>query len=208
MTKNQPLHKFAINSCEDLAYAVDVIDGALQSVNDYLKVNPRSRGRIRFPQGQLGTVAQHLGKFDWVGSDVLATNLANQYVFLDLLQWVLNRTDLMGAARTMLFKNIVVVCGSIVEALLDSAATKVGIDADKFMNRNRKLKSKNVIDANLLDELSWLWRLRGKIHLHILDDFEQQLYKADDARRALKIASDVVITLHVYFSHISSSSRK
>jgi hypothetical protein len=205
---HQPQLKYAIKSREDLSYVVDVIDGALQSVNDYLKANPRSRGRIRFPQGQLGTLTQHLDKFNWIESEVLASNLANQYVFLDLLQWVLNRTDLMGSARTMLFKNIVVVCGSIVEALLDSAATKVGIEADKFMNRNRKLKQKRVIDTDLLDALGWLWRLRGKIHLHILEDYEQQVYKADDAKLALRITNDVVITLRVYFSHFVSSSRE
>lgn len=204
MTKNQPLHKFAINSREDLAYAVDIVDGALQSINDYFKQNPRSNARIRFPRGQLGTVSQHLEKFDWIESDVLATNLANQFVFLDLLVWVSNRTDLMGTARTMLYKNVVVVCGAVAEALLDSAAKEVGIEVDTYRQRLRELKRKRVIYSAMHDDLSWLWILRGKIHLHIHDDVEQDIFKIAEARRAAKVVSDLVLRLQSLFADTAS----
>jgi hypothetical protein len=200
MTINQPLHNFAINSREDLAYAVDIIDGALQSINDYFKKHPKTNARIRFPHGQLRTVSQHLEKFDWIKSDVLANNLANQLVFLDLLTWILNRTDLMGTARTMLYKNIVVVCGAVAEALLDSAANEVGIEADTYRHRLRELKRKRVIYTAMHDDLSWLWILRGKIHLHIHDDVEQDIFKVTEARRAVRVVSGLVSRLKSIFS--------
>lgn len=204
MTKNQALHKFAINSREDLAYAVDIVDGALQSINDYFKQNPKSNARIRFPRGQLRTVSQHVEKFDWVESDVLATNLANQFVFLDLLNWVSNRTDLMGTARTMLYKNVVVICGAVVEALLDSAAKEVGIEVDTYRQRLRELKRKRVIYSAMHDDLLWLWTLRGKIHLHIHDDVEQDIFKITEARRATKVVSGLVSRLQSLFADAAS----
>ena len=183
----------------ELQAAVDAVGSGLQLINDYLAVNPKAVGKVRFPRGFLGTAYSHSKKFDWIENDVLKRNMSYQYIFYDVLRWVSNRTDITATAREMLYKHSIVVVSSVAEGLIDAAAKQLEFVERRFPKQLNRLLKEKVITQKEHDEIVWMWEVRQSVHVHIVDDLEWKKYSVTDARRASKAVAELERTLDIHF---------
>lgn len=189
-----------IDSDKDLKAAVEAVGAGLQLISDYLEANPKADGKVRFPRNYLSTVGTYSKRYSWVEKEVLKRNMSYQYMFYDVLRWVVNRTDISATAREMVYKHAIVVISSIAEGLLDAAATQLEYAEGKFPKRLKHLLTDKIITEKLHDEVKWMWDLRQSIHVHIVDDLEWEKYKVTDARRASKAVKELEEALDLHFS--------
>jgi hypothetical protein len=183
----------------ELQAAVDAVGSGLQLINDYLAVNPKAVGKVRFPRGFLGTAYSHSKKFDWIENDVLKRNMSYQYIFYDVLRWVSNRTDITATALEMLYKHSIVVVSSVAEGLIDAAAKQLEFVERRFPKQLNRLLKEKVITQKEHDEIVWMWEVRQSVHVHIVDDLEWKKYSVTDARRASKAVAELERTLDIHF---------
>lgn len=183
----------------DLQTAVEAVGSGLQLINDYLAVNQKTVGKVRFPRGFLGTAYSHSKKFDWIENDVLKRNMSYQYIFYDVLRWVSNRTDITATAREMLYKHSIVVVSSVAEGLIDAATKQLEFVERRFPKQLNRLLKEKVITQKEHDEIVWMWEVRQSVHVHIVDDLEWKKYSVTDARRASKAVAELERTLDIHF---------
>ncbi len=183
----------------DLVESISLVNENLQAITDYLSENQSSSQRIRFPRGYLGTTAAHSKKFPWIINPILLKNLSYQYIFLDVLRWISNRTDLMLVARHMLYKHAIVIVASISESVLASASKQLGHHERRPLSMTKKFYKEEIINKKLYEDLGWLWNIRNRIHLHLVDEIEFEKYNVDDVRKALATAEKLEEKLIKYF---------
>lgn len=188
----------------ELESAVEAVGNGLQLISNYLAANPEAVGKVRFPRGFLGTAYSHSKKFNWVENDVLKRNMSYQYIFYDVLRWVSNRTDIGATAREMLYKHSIVVVASVAEGLADAAAKQLEFVERKFPKQLTRLLNEKVISQKVHDEVVWMWGIRQRVHVHIVDDLEWSKYKVTDARRASKAVAELEKALDIHFEFLSS----
>ncbi len=188
----------------ELKSAVEAVGNGLQLISNYLADNPDAVGKVRFPRGFLGTAYSHSKKFGWIENDILKRNMSYQYIFYDVLRWVSNRTDIGATAREMLYKHAIVVVASVAEGLVDAAAKQLEFVERKFPKQLNRLLKEKVISQKIHDEVVWMWGVRQRVHVHIVDDLEWSKYKVTDARRASKAVAELERTLDIHFDFFAS----
>jgi hypothetical protein len=188
----------------ELESAVEAVGNGLQLISNYLADNPDAVGKVRFPRGFLGTAYSHSKKFGWIENDILKRNMSYQYIFYDVLRWVSNRTDIGATAREMLYKHAIVVVASVAEGLVDAAAKQLEFVERKFPKQLNRLLKEKVISQKIHDEVVWMWGVRQRVHVHIVDDLEWSKYKVTDARRASKAVAELERTLDIHFDFFAS----
>lgn len=189
-----------IDTDEELKAAVEAVGAGLQEISHYLNANPASKGKVRFPRGFLGTVGSHNKKYSWIEKEVLKRNLSYQYIFYDLLRWISTRTDVSGTAAEMIFKHAIVVKTSIAEGLMAACASQLGYEQHKYPKCIKRLLKEQIISQKLFDELDWMWKVRGAIHVYTVNDLEWEKYSSADANRASKAVKELEEALDFHFS--------
>jgi len=197
-----PKDDLAIKNRFDLHKSVVLVDHHLQAITDYLAVEPKNSGRIRFPRGFIGTVDSHSKKFAWMNNYTLRRNLAYQLIYYDVLKWVGNRTDLSGLALQMLYKNAIVLQATIAESVLIESSKQAQFKERRFQKVVDRFVEVGIFDASTSDDLEWLWGLRNEIHLHLLEDIEFMKYKSTDIVRANKILSSALKQIQKHFDEL------
>lgn len=189
-----------IESDEDLKAAVDAVGAGLQEISHYLNANPATKGKVRFPTGFLGTVGSHNKKYSWIEKEVLKRNISYQYIFYDLLRWISTRTNITGTAAEMIYKHAIVVKTSIAEGLMAAAASQLGYVQHRYPKCIKRLLKEKIISQKLYDELDWMWKVRGAIHVYTVNDLEWEKYFVADANRASKAVKELEKALDLHFA--------
>lgn len=176
-----------ISSEEELFSAVDEVNERLQAVNDYLGADNHESARIRFPRGYLRTCAHHRSKYSFLDDKTLQSNIAYAKMTTDIFRWMLNRTDISMIAREMLIKQGISIVGSVSEAVLKGVFKGLpgGGKRQGFKKRLELLCEGRRIEPRTKDELEWLWDVRNKVHLMLLDEREYNKYTIKDYNRAI-----------------------
>ena len=84
----------------------------------------------------------------------------------------------------MLVKGTIGTLGGIAEALLIDATTPPMGHRQKIASRVKKLENDLVLNSELCLDLSWLWDIRNRQHLHSLRTRDFDFYTLDDHPRA------------------------
>lgn len=186
------------NDEELLAISTDVSE-KLQAIHDYLGDRNHPHGIIRFPRGYLRTCVEHRRNYSFVTDHVLASNIAYALLLTDLFRWLLNRTDLAGQAREMLIKKEISVIGSIIECV-----TKKYLHARRGGGQNYKYRSQVLVDEGVITEtlkieVDWVWDVRNKGHLALLDVRDWKNYSMTDCNRAIRALHNLRDSLKFHF---------
>lgn len=168
---------------------------ALQQIQDLAGREPREAAEVRFPRGYLVEIGRWRLALPFVRSNDVRSMVADALMMHDVQSWLLKRTDLSGHARGMLVKSCIASLGSVAEALVIDATSPPMGKRQKMSSRIEKLRESTVIDEQLASDLSWLWDIRNRQHLHALTEREFDVYTRDDHPRAESTVARLVIAL-------------
>jgi hypothetical protein len=168
----------------ELRDCVAEVNGSIQRIQDLVGRESVDAARIRFPRGYLREISRWRSALGFVRSNQVRNMVADTLMLHDVQAWVLKRTDLSGHAKDMLTKGTIGTLGGIAEALLIDATSPPMGNRQKIASRVQRLKDGSVLDSQLCDDLSWLWDIRNRQHLHSLGAREFDFYTLDDHPRA------------------------
>lgn len=186
----------SIQNDAELAQAVLKAGKLLQEIQDYAGRDFSKPAKVRFPRGHIRTAAEARIRLGFLENSDLKRNISYTMLLSDVQHWLLVRTDLTGTAKEMIIKLQFFLLGTIVESL-----TKVflkGKCGGNFAKRTEYLEDHGVISAQLRIDIDWLWEIRNKMHLFLLDDTEWQSedYSVANHNRAVRAFKKLLETLH------------
>jgi len=161
-----------IQNDEELAQKVAEAGALLQEIQNYVGRDFSKSAKVRFPRGFIRKALEGRGKISFVKDANLRSNISYTMLLSDIQHWLLIRTDLSGTAKEMIIKLQMFLLGSIIESL-----TKVylkGRCGGNFCKRTAYLKDHSFISQELQTEIDWLWDMRNKMHLFLVDNSEWQ----------------------------------
>jgi hypothetical protein len=167
-----------IKNDNDLAIASREAGQILQDIQDYLSSKNLIRSevqeaKVRFPRGFIRTASSQKPRLRFIKNKILGSNVAYNIMLSDTIMWLLNRTDIAGIAKGMLFKVQIIIVAAIVESLTKEYLKKICGDSYRFKNRTEFLVKKDIISQKLKEKLDWIWDKRSNnIHLFKLDESE------------------------------------
>ena len=168
----------------DLADVVEVASIALQEIQDRTGHKNDQNARVSFPRGYLQKVATIRKSLPDLSNELLIRNISYSLMMLDVLRWLLIRTDLAATAASMTCKEVICIYGSICESLLKEVVPRS--KKQSFQKGSQWLVEKNVIGPDLRTEIDWIWSIRTNEHLYIVNDLEHEMYSRNDVNRARK----------------------
>jgi len=188
---------------DELEELADQASVALQAIQDDQGRTNTPRARIRFPRGWIGRAVSFRNRY-WYAEGATVFNVSYAHITLDVFSWLVERTDLTGIARDMIFKESICLLGSIVEALC-SHTTKGRIGkSHKFKERTKRMVVASMITQATKDEVDWLWDLRGSVHIDELPNSELAAYRAADVDRAMRALTSLHNDLDAHFTAVWS----
>ena len=108
----------AISDDQELAQAVAQASHLVQQIQDYCGRARREDSKINFPRGLIGTADSYRALCPDYLTAAQKSSVAYGYMYLDVIWWVLARTDLSSIAKEMMIKSAIVTLGTILEAML------------------------------------------------------------------------------------------
>jgi hypothetical protein len=111
-------------------------------------------------------------------------------MYLDVLWWLLSRTDLASVGRQMSLKSAIITLGMLVEVLLwipdlprnNILSKKSGAGVIK---RLEEAKARGWITEEQRSSLEQLWNHRNNVHIKFLENSERDLYQVDHVNAPL-----------------------
>lgn len=125
-------------------------------------------------------------------------------MFLDVLRWLGNRTDIFGTARNMLFKQGLVIIGSVIETICVKCTEDIIGRSHNFKERTRRMVIKDMITKQLKDSLDCIWDKRSNVHIYLVSLSEHEYYKSDDFNKAKLALNQLRDQLDEYFFNKST----
>ena len=156
---------------------------SLQALQDEFGRDNVPAARVRFPRGFIRTVGTIRATLPNLGTELQRRNACYSLMQLDVLRWLLVRTDISGTALSMTVKQGIVILGGLCEWLTREATHGHG-SKRKFEIRTERLIGLGVIDQALKTELDWVWEMRCNAHIGEVEHLEHSLYRRDDYNRA------------------------
>jgi len=163
--------KIKIKNDKELAKAIEKANELIQAVEDYQTSKvPSPVARLSFPYGFIRSANHHRNRLQFVRNAALQSNMAYTLILTDSLSWLLNRTNISGTAAEMLRKLQMFIAGALVESITKDYLK--GICGKGYKDRTKYLVANNIIEQSLKEDLDWLWDVRNKMHLFLVDDSE------------------------------------
>jgi hypothetical protein len=185
----------AITSANELAQAVSEAGRLLQEIQDYKGRDLDKACRVRFPRGWIRSAAHQRARVAFISDSVLKDNVAYTLILADVLHWHLSRTDITGTAKEMLIKCHMFLLGTVIESV-----TKIclkGRCGHSFGKRNEFMLAHQIIGASLKAELDWLWDMRNRMHLFMIERSEYNLsdYTIETHNRSVRAFRELLDSL-------------
>jgi hypothetical protein len=174
----------AITSEAELRTAVANASALVQDIQTYCGRTLRDESKINFPRGLIGTADSYRARCPGYLDTGTASSCAYGFMHLDVMWWLVSRTDLMSVGRQMALKSAIVSLGAILEAILkipelpknkwlsDKSSAGVRPRVDEVVRRGW-------ISADEGANLKALWENRNNVHLHLLPGSERDIYQVE-----------------------------
>lgn len=183
----------------ELKLVADRVSADLQAIQSYLGDRNCEDGKIAFPWGYIRAASVHRQKYWFLRSETLRRNVGYALIGTDVFRWLINRTRIKGAAREMIIKESICLLGAMCESITkDVLGSRLG-KKKTYKKRTAALAHRGIIDADLHDDLNWLWDQRNNEHLFLLEDRELGKYALPDLNRAILIVHALRTQLHEAF---------
>jgi hypothetical protein len=153
-----------------LKRAVYQINDLIQSIHDYAGRDFTKTWKLRFPRGYVRTASQQRDRIVFVKDNALRDNIAYTLMLYDTLHWLLIRTDVSSTIKEQLIKTSMFVVGGLIESITKECLQ--GKCAKGYKARTGYLCDHGLIDKELKDDLDWIWDMRNRMHLFLLDKSE------------------------------------
>lgn len=162
----------AIQNDKELALAVTQAGALLQEIQDYVQRDFKKPAKVRFPRGYIRTAHAARQRLGFLEDSHLKRNASYTLMLADVQHWLLVRTDLSGTAKEMLIKLQFFLLGTLIESLTKVfLAGRVG-KKRSYGTRTEYLEQHGIITPDLRKSLDWVWEIRNKMHLFLVDDTE------------------------------------
>jgi hypothetical protein len=170
----------------DLREAVNEASRLLQDIQDYAGRSKRDDAKVRFPRGFLRTANECRKLLPGYMEHDRASNCAYAFMYLDILWWLTNRTDIAATAKEMVLKSAIITLGTVTEAVLRIRDEPgFGKNTD-FNDRLEAAYTRDLINEDDKRVLSKLWKDRNNVHQKNLDaPSEFDKYAVDDVNLPL-----------------------
>lgn len=206
-TKSQkPNPHMSVSNDSELAYAVDLIEGTLQSITEYLQKNPKKNFRIQFSRLQKFHMSAIKERLSWISSRRMAQKIASQFVYIEFLKWMERHSNLKKLERSLMCKDIIVFSASVTEALVNIACNEYNLNHDKYLERVNDLKFHGFVSEKLCQKIKDQWILRGRVHLAISTEPED--YSLKDANASFKTTVESFISINEKFEELHAYQMK
>lgn len=171
-------------------------------VNSAGKAHEAIDPKIRFPRGFINKASWYRVNFPCQSAQI-GDNVAYTLQFLDVLRWLLNRTDLGITAKEMVIKYGIVSVVSVMEGMVHDALSASGVKnpPKKLRSAVKRLETQGMISHSLSVSLQNARKKREKIHLHLYEISGPERYAVEDWNLASA-------TLGELASELSAHSRK
>lgn len=107
-----------IESDNELVQSVNQAGELIQFIQDCCGRTARDEAKVRFPRGLIGTAGSYRQQLPSYLEAERMSNCAYAFMFLDVLWWLVARTDIASVARQMILRSAIVTLGTILEACL------------------------------------------------------------------------------------------
>ena len=161
-----------------MALSSDAIDRIVTDASEAMQLLQHQFGRdnvpaarVRFSRGFLRTAAECRSGLPNLGTEVQRCNASYGLMTVDIFRWLVIRTDLSGAALSMIVKESIAVYGAMCEWLAKEALHGNG-KGKPYVKRTEKLVELGILDQALKDELNWIWDVRCNEHFHEVTSLE------------------------------------
>jgi hypothetical protein len=174
----------AISNDQELAKAVAQASNLVQEIQDYCGRGLREESKINFPRGLIGTAASYRERCPGYLTADQISSCAYGFMYLDVLWWLLSRTDIANVGRQMAIKSAIVTLGTLLEASLwipnlprnDVLSTKSGAGV---IPRLKEATKHGWISQEQCAALEQLWGHRNNVHIKFLANSELDLYQVE-----------------------------
>jgi hypothetical protein len=174
----------AISTDQELARAVAQASNLVQEIQDYCGRQLREDSKIKFPRGLIGTAASYrLRCPDYLTADQVSS-CAYGFMYLDVLWWLVSRTDIASVGKQMAIKSAIITLGTLLEGSLSipdlprsnvlSKKSSAGV-----IPRLKKAMALGWISQQQCAALEQAWEHRNNVHIKVLANSELDLYEAE-----------------------------
>jgi hypothetical protein len=174
----------------ELTKAVAQAGRLIQEIQNYCGKRRRDDSKVNFPRGLIGTAEQYRQSCPGYLPERQRSSCAYGFMYLDVIWWLLARTDISNIAREMTIKSAIITLGTILEALLHIPGQGIFFSAAGVKRRLDRACQNNWISEQQRDALKQLWDHRNNVHIRLLDTHEFNKYREehyDEPRRALDV---------------------
>ena len=185
----------------DLANAAKKAGNILQDIQDYLTLKDMGhsafdQAKVRFPRGFIRTATSQRSRLNFIENKNLKSNIAYTIMLSDTVLWLINRTDISGIPKAMLFKLQIMLVGSVVESITKEYLKNVC--GKNYKKRTEYLVKNDAITPELKMKLDWIWDQRNYMHLFLLDESEylRNEYTKENHNRCVSSLRDLLRALN------------
>lgn len=196
-----------IKSETDLKLSIQIVNEELQKIQDYLGRDKNDDGKIKFPRKYLKTVNAHMGFLPHLANDALKRNIAYTAVMIDVLKWLIIRTDIAFTPREMIIKTAIILLVSMVEAVTNATVPiitcklgKISKPVTGYKERVKILYERKIISEEVRDVLKKAWALRGRVHIPVNGEVEINIYNDSVYNEILNAYEEMCNSLKKYIS--------
>jgi hypothetical protein len=108
----------AISNDAELARAVASAGRLVQDIQGYCARALRDDSKINFPRRLIGTAEQYRSLCPSYLDQRQQSSCAYGFMYIDVVWWLLARTDISGIAKEMAIKSAIITLGTILEVML------------------------------------------------------------------------------------------
>jgi hypothetical protein len=162
-----------ISNDRDLTQAVAQASNLIQDIHNYCGRTLREDSKINFPRGLIGTATSYRTRCPgYLTADQISSS-AYGFMFIDVLWWLLSRTDITSVGKQMSLKSAIITLGAILEAQLQipggprnyvlSPKSGYGVKA-----RLEEATKRGWLSQEECTMLKQLWEHRNNVHIKLL----------------------------------------
>jgi hypothetical protein len=172
-----------ISKDEELAKSVALASSLVQDIQDYCRRTLREDSKINFPRGLIGTAESYRGRCPGYLAANQISSCAYGFMYLDVLWWLVSRTDIVSVGKQMAIKSAIVTLGTILEASLHIPNLPLSNVLSTKSNAGVGLRLEETVKRGWISQeqctaLDQLWKHRNNVHIKKLGEMsELDLYE-------------------------------
>jgi len=184
----------------ELNKLAESISYKLQRMEDLISKNNIKEEEIplfRFPRKVIREAHKYKEEIKFIDDEIIKSNIAYTWMVTDVYRWLITRTDIDFAAKSLLIKQWIIATASIIEAIVTYIASQITKREIKSVNTAVKiLFQSNIIKEEDMKALKDIWGQRNKIHIGNIKEKEYAKYSENDYLKAIQTLQTLINRLN------------